>query len=251
MSMPELFWLKKALTVLVLPPVGPLLLVLFGAALLRRAPRAGRAAVWGGALLLLVLSLPVVSVSLQCLLHDSPALDLSRPTGAQAIVILGGGIRRDAQEYGGDTVSLLSLERVRYGALVARKTGLPILVTGGVVLEGEAEGVVMRRVLEQEFGVPVRWVESRSRNTHENAFFSAPILAQAGVRRILLVGHAVDMRRARAEFVGAGLEVAPAPTDIPNPDFTWRDLIPGMAALQDSHWALYELLANAVRRPGG
>jgi hypothetical protein len=40
-------------------------------------------------------------------------------------------------EYGGDTLGRLTLERVRYGARVAKKTGLPVLVAGGSVLVGE------------------------------------------------------------------------------------------------------------------
>ena len=57
---------------------------------------------------------------------------------AEAIVILGGGTRRNAPEYGGDTLGRLTLERVRYGAQVAKLTALPVLVTGGVRLWRDA-----------------------------------------------------------------------------------------------------------------
>ena len=68
------------------------------------------------------------------LVDDSPPpVTLAQARSAQAIVILGGGVRRNAPEYGGDTVGRLTLDRVRYGAFVARATGLPVLVTGGVV----------------------------------------------------------------------------------------------------------------------
>lgn len=242
------FFLKKAATALVLPPTGPLVLALAGVMLLRRVPRLGRAAILAGILALLVFSLPVVSTGLLRILDDSPALDLSRPVNAQAIVVLGGGIRRDAQEYGGDTVGRLSLERVRYGARVAKSTGLPVLVTGGVVHEGEPEAVVMQRVLQDEFGVAVRWTETASRNTRENARYSADELAKAGIRRIILVAHSFDMRRAKAEFADVGLEVVPAPTGVPNAAWSGaRDLVPSVPALQGSYWALYELLASAVR----
>src|SRR4030095_2797202 len=98
----------------------------------------------------------------------SPMLDLDRARSAQAIVILGGGTRRDAPEYGGDTLGELTLERVRYGARVARLTGLPVLVTGGSVLGGETEAKLMRQSLEAEFSGGVRWAEDRSRNNHDN-----------------------------------------------------------------------------------
>lgn len=107
----------------------------------------------------------------------------------------------------------------------------------------------MRAALEQEFKVPVRWTEERSRTTHENAQFAAAILKRDGVKRIVLVMHGFDIRRARAEFAAAGLDVVPAPTVLPRFRIaTPFDLLPSMGALQGSQIALYELLANAVRR---
>ena len=101
----------------------------------------------------------------------------------------------------------------------------------------------MGDVLEQEFGVPVRWREARARNTHENAIFSAEILEPEGVHRVLVVTHAVDARRARREFMAAGFDPISAPTVVPTSDLLlpW-DLIPNMKALAASHLALYEFL---------
>ena len=245
----ELFLLKKLLGALVLPPTGPLLLAITGALMLRRWPRTGRALVWTGLATLLALSLSPVSGLLLRLANDSPAVRLEDARTAQAVVILGGGVRREAVEYGGDTLGRVTLERVRYGAKLARETGLPVLVSGGSVFGDTAtEASLMRAALEQEFNVPVRWAEDRSRNTHENAQLSAAILKRDGVSRVVLVMHGFDIRRARAEFEAAGLEVVPAPTVIPNFSvMTPFDLVPGMGALQGSQVALYELLANAVR----
>src|SRR5438876_7691376 len=152
-----------------------------------RIPRAGRIVAWTGILLLLALSTPMVAFLLLRLVDTSPPLDVQRARDAQAIVILGGGIRRHASEYGGDTLGHLTLERVRYGAQVARTIGLPVLVTGGSVFGGEPEAKLMREALEREFYVPVRWAETRSRNTHENALQSAQILRAERISRIVLV----------------------------------------------------------------
>jgi uncharacterized SAM-binding protein YcdF (DUF218 family) len=241
---------RKALAALVLPPTGPLLLALLGLALLGRRPRLGRALAWLGLVALLVLSLPVVSHLLTRSL-EPPALDLQRTGDAQAIVILGGGVRRNAAEFGGDTLARLTLERVRYGALVARTTRLPILVSGGSVSGGTAEATLMKRALEQEFNVEVRWSEDRSRDTRSNAAESAAMLLPAGIKRVILVAHGFDMPRASAEFASAGLLVTPAPTVIAAERFTFEhalELLPSMSALQASYYALYELLAEAVRR---
>jgi uncharacterized SAM-binding protein YcdF (DUF218 family) len=125
-----------------------------------------------------------------------------------------------------------------------------VLVAGGSVWGDTAtEASLMRAALEKEFNVPVRWAEDRSRNTHENAQLSAAILKRDGVKRVVLVMHGFDIRRARAEFVAAGLEVVPAPTQIPNFRIdSPLDFVPSVGALQGSYYALYELLANAVRR---
>ena len=63
-----------------------------------------------------------------------PPLDLPRAADAQAIVILGGGGQRSfAPEYGGPAADPVLLEKLNYGAFIARKTGLPILVTGFLI----------------------------------------------------------------------------------------------------------------------
>lgn len=247
----DLFIARKILAALILPPTGPLLVALAGLLLLKRRPAWGRALAWLGVVALLLLSLPVVSFALLRWADPGVPLDPSRAHEAQAIVILGGGIRRAAPEYGGDTLGRLTLERVRYGALLARQTGLPVLVTGGAVHGGTPEAVLMKGALEKEFGVRVAWTEALSRDTQGNARNSATILAAAGIRRVLLVGHGFDMRRAVAEFASAGLQVTPAPTVITagTPTFDNAvEMLPGMGALQGSYYALYELLAEAVRR---
>lgn len=109
----------------------------------------------------------------------------------------------------------------------------------------------MKRALEQEFNVEVRWSEERSRDTRSNAAESAAILLPAGIKRVLLVAHGFDMPRASAEFATAGLQVTPAPTVIAGQDLGFDhafELLPSMSALQGSYYALYELLAETVRR---
>jgi uncharacterized SAM-binding protein YcdF (DUF218 family) len=65
----------------------------------------------------------------------------------------------------------------------------------------------------------------------------------------VLVTHSFDVPRARAEFAARGIESVPAPTNVPAPRVdSVTDFLPSMAALQDSYYALYEILANLVRR---
>jgi uncharacterized SAM-binding protein YcdF (DUF218 family) len=123
-----------------------------------------------------------------------------------------------------------------------------VLVTGGSVLGGEPEASLMRSALEREFGVPVRWAETQSRNTHENAARSAEILGAAKIGRIVLVAHSFDMPRARAEFAAQGIDTIPAPTGISSGQIdSVLDFLPSMGALRSSYFALYEIFANVVR----
>jgi len=241
--------LKAFIKPLILPPTGPLLIAIVGLLARRRLPRAGIAMAWTGTLLLLLLSIPAVAVFLVRTLDESPPFDIAHAPEAQAIVVLGGGVRNGAPEYGGDTLGVLTLERVRYGARLARVTHLPVLVTGGSVLKGEPEGKLMQAALEREFGVGVRWVEDRSRTTHENAVNSGEILRRAGISNVVLVAHSFDMPRARAEFASAGITTLPAPTGIPSSEpFSLLDFMPSMGGLRTSYYAVYEITANLVRR---
>jgi len=240
-------WLKALIKALVLPPTGLLLVVALGLALHSRFPRGGRALALAGVLGLLVLAMPVTADFLVKFVDTSPVLEAAKARQSQAIVILGGGIRRDAPEYGGDTLGILTLQRVRYGARVARLTGLPVLVTGGSVLGGEPEAKLMQTSLQEEFGVPVRWAEARSRTTHENAVLSAEILRKEGIRRVVLVAHGFDMRRATAEFAAQGIETVAAPTGKHSATRdTVLDYVPSIGGMVGSYYATYEILANLV-----
>src|ERR1035437_7545753 len=84
----------------------------------------------------------------------------------------------NAREYAGDTTGPSTLERVRYAAKLFRETGKPILVTGGIPggIGARSEGEIMRDILQDEFHVPVRWVENQAQESKQNALLSAPLL---------------------------------------------------------------------------
>lgn len=208
-----MFLIKKILTACLVPPFGPLLVIILGLLLQARRPRLGRALAWFGVVSAVLLSLPLTVGWLVAPLENQPPLDLSRVGEAQAIVILGGGRNGYAPEYGGQTVNRLTLERVRYGAVLARQTHLPVLVSGGAPSGGRAEAMLMAQTLSEDFGIQARWLEKASRDTQENAQLSAAILKPLGIQKVILVSHALHLRRAQAEFSAAGLETLAAPTN--------------------------------------
>lgn len=246
------FLLKKFLAAVAVPPAGTLLLALVGIALMRRRRGLGRALALAGVAATLALMLPVSAGWLTTLAVRGVAVpDAAALRGAQAIVILAGG-KREAAEYGGWTVNDMSLTRLRYGVRLARDTGLPVLVSGGAVFRGPPEAELMRDAMQRDFGMAPRWVENRSRDTHENALYSAELLKAAGISRVLLVSHAVHLRRAGREFAAAGIATIDAPTELPAPDdgetllFDW---LPSSRALRQSYLALHELIGGALLAP--
>ena len=240
-------WLGTFVKMTVLPPMGPLLVAVAGLLALAARPRLGRGLVIAAVAALWLLATPAVGVFLVRAFSETAPLDLARAKDAQAIVILGGGTRRFAVEYGGATLNALTLERVRYGARLARTTHLPVLVSGGSIRGRPPEALLMRDVLTREFSVPVQWIETRSRNTHENAVQSARILAAHGISRVILVGHSFDFPRSRSEFAAVGIDAIPAPINIPPAAPTQiEDFLPSANGMLQSYYACYEVLGNVA-----
>lgn len=215
--------LKPILTALVLPPAGPLLLAAFGMLVASRRRTLGASITVLGLVAAWLLS--TNGFALVLARHLMPPVAAVQPQdlqGVQAIVILGGGVAPQAPEYGVAQPSDPSLQRIRYGAWLARRTAKPVGFAGGLGwgaadLQRESEAAVARRVLQEDYGIPVRWVDEHSRDTQENAQRMAQQLRRDQVRRIALVTDATHMPRAVAEFRRTGLEVVPAPTGFPVP----------------------------------
>jgi uncharacterized SAM-binding protein YcdF (DUF218 family) len=178
------------------------------------------------------------------------ALEKAVAGSPMAIVILSAGQRAHADEFGdafhNESLDALSLERVRYGAFLARKTGLPILVSGGLPFPGGVSlAELMARTLQIDYGIRPKWLEARSINTAENASLSTDILRRAGIGRILLVTHAWHMKRAFAAFAANGLAVTAAPTVFYLPGRDPRDAwIPTLGTLRMSGYALHEIVGS-------
>lgn len=227
-----------------LPPLNLLLLLGGGLLLLQRRPKLAKPLLVAGFVLLWAFSMPFVVENGMRWLESSAEPVTSLDPDAKAIVVLGGSLYFHAPEYGSkNTVNGITLQRLSYGAKLHRDSGLPLLVTGGAVNQHLPEGVLMRQRMQEDFRVPVRWVEDRAINTFENAQFSAEILKKEGINRIYLVTHAWHMRRSIRAFRHAGFEVIPAPMA-----FTTRyqtdvfAFIPSAGAIRDAYILTHELI---------
>ncbi|HEX2544668.1 MAG TPA: YdcF family protein [Ramlibacter sp.] len=245
---------KPVLSALVLPPAGPLLLALLGVLLAMRRRGFGLFLAFVGIVLGYLLSTHGMALVLaRALTPQVAAAQLQQVRQQEAIVVLGGGVDRYAPQYGSTQMGRHSYERLRYGAFLARRTGRPLAFSGGQGWAGskeqEPEAVVARRVLHDDWGIAMRWVEDASRDTAENADLTAKMLRASGVKRVAVVTDAIHMPRAAAEFRRAGLEVLPAPTAFPQPgDRPVLEWLPSVGGVELSHHVLREWLGRQVAR---
>lgn len=238
------FFMTQLVSAFLLPPFGLIVLCAAGFVLRKKWPRFGRMLSAASLVILVLISTQAGALLLIRPLETLNApLTITRNTGAQAIVVLGGGQLLDAPEYGGASVpNAITLVRLRYAAKLHIDTGLPILVTGGAPLgTPQSEAAQMARVLREDFSTPVKWIEGASDNTAENALYSARMLQPVGVQRILLVTDAMHMARAKSIFVRNGFDVIPAPTRFFSRDkLLPLDFIPGYSPLYRASLAMHE-----------
>ena len=236
---------------LILPPASLFVLLALGLVCMKWRPRLGRALAGGAIGAFYLLSSGLGSTALVTPLENlTQPLSGTKDTGAQAIVVLAAGRIDDAPEYGGvEQPDYVALARLRYAARLHRDTELPILVSGG---NGTVDGrykpkaLAMERALREEFGVPVRWKETASENTAQNAEFSARILHEENIRHILLVTDAMHMPRAVTEFERSGMKVVAAPTVfLGGATMSWKLLLPSTENLRRSYYALYQWIGMA------
>lgn len=239
---------KPLLKALALPPTGLLLVVLAGIVMGWRRRLAGALVAFSGLAGLWLLSCNAVAVALsQWLLPPVVPVTDKDLQGVQAIVVLGGGLQPHAPEYGSAQPARAVLPRVRYAAVLARRTGKPVAVSAGLgwgtsgVTTTEAE--VYARTLVSDYGVTPKWIEDKSRDTRENAQMTAALMRADGIRRIALVTDATHMPRSVRNFREAGFDVVPAPTSFLSRSGSFaNDWLPNAGALANSYYVIHEWL---------
>jgi uncharacterized SAM-binding protein YcdF (DUF218 family) len=170
-----------------------------------------------------------------------------------AIVVLGGGREALAPEYGLSNLSPTSLARLHYGLHLGRLTGVPVMFSGGVgwgASIGAAEAEAAARIAERDYGRPLKWQESESRDTRENAARSLALLQPAGVTQVVLVTHGWHMPRALRAFQvevqrhNYNLRVLAAPMGLASEEPTSVDWLPSAHGNALVRHVVHELLGQ-------
>jgi len=214
------FTLSKLLWVFASP--GSLLaFLLAGGLALTRAPKVSLAktgwvlCVFTSICLLAITLLPVGDWALAPL-ENRFAFD--PPEQVDGIIVIGGDEQTEITEARGVPVALDSMRRYEMTLDMARRyPDAKLVFSGGspyVYPHGETLDPEIAREIMNDIGVPTDKMifEKTSRNTYENALFSADIVRPEPSQKWLLVTSAWHMPRAMGCFRKAGWNVYPAPT---------------------------------------
>jgi uncharacterized SAM-binding protein YcdF (DUF218 family) len=239
----------RILESLMLPPLGPMLLVLIGL-LFRRL----RVFAWLGLIALYFASIPASQYFLAKHIENISAVDeleLNNLDHAVIVVLAYDGNPaplefREPANYG------RALDRLRYGAYLARSTGLPILVTGGdPFAEGFNASDIMSHTLSRDFGIADVVKESKSKTTFDHGVYVTEILLKKGINTVILVTTASHMSRAVKAFNNRGLKVIAAPTGFSRNNYLGKtkphiieSLVPNAGSVLEIRILLHEWLGD-------
>ncbi|MBC8015295.1 MAG: YdcF family protein [Sporomusaceae bacterium] len=132
------------------------------------------------------------------------------------IIMLGGGATLDTPNvYGLGHLSGFAANRLLTCAQLYHGLHVPILVSGGKVLETTGSEADIAKVVLIGLGVPADKiiVENQSLNTTENAKYTKGLVDKHGFTKPIVVTSAFHMQRAVLQFNKVHLSVLPYPTD--------------------------------------
>lgn len=251
---------KPVVAALLLPPVPMLVLVLL--AWRTRASRPvlsglmlclGLVGMWlshcqGFGMLLQRSLSPVRAISMTQLSELRSSLQHRKPV----VLVLSGGTIPMAPEYGEAHLSDRSFQRLHYGLWLARQVQAPVMVSGGAGYAqtgGPSEAAVAARIAARDYGRQVRWLETDSRDTRENARLSLLKLRTEGITDLLLVTDGWHMKRSLRAFeqeisrTGFKVHIVPAPMGMGlEIDQPLRQWLPSPAGYHRVHQALREMI---------
>lgn len=249
-----MFFILSKIVSIVLDPV-PLLLLLLLAVLLWYRRRHVRLVLVGVIVLFYGLSTPIVAARLAQWL-EIPRLPPQQLQPHYEVAIVLTGVLN---------LRLSSPQRLEFNDAAERiLTGITLVKRGiaDKLLISGSTGDLFGRGNEAELlqGFAIEWgltpeqvvLEAKSRNTYENAAYSAQIIRASGYNTLILVTSALHMRRAAAAFHKQGFFPELYPVDFHmSHAITPSSFLPSVDVLAVTTWAIHELIGLAMYRLQG
>lgn len=163
---------------------------------------------------------------------------------ADAIVVLGGG-NYSWMHRPGIRLDQLESSRIAAGARAWLNGRAPVVILSGGGKPGDTEADTMAAAIAK-FGVPASalLLEERSRNTADNAHYTAALAERNRIRSVLLVTSSLHMPRAMLQFRNAGIDAIAVPVPEKADRSRWRNRwLPSRNALWRSGRAFKEYVA--------
>ena len=165
------------------------------------------------------------------------------------IVILGGGVIEGSPDlYGYASPSPDAVKRVVYAYLLYKKSGMPIITTGGKrpgLKNSTPEGEVLKNLLIK-LGVPSSKImeENTSINTYQNILRVKHLVLIHQFKNVYIVTSAYHMKRAIWVCKKMNINAIPVPTDykINRAGYTVESFLPNSLSLYDLRKALHEYI---------
>ena len=231
------FFLKKVISYFILPP-GIFIVSFLLIFLLSRRKFVKRISLISAILLYLISVEPFKDLLYYPL--EKP-FEGEKSLKGDVIVVLGGGV------YNNGRLKASSYKRLITGFILHRKTGLPIILSGGASISVIPEAKIMKKLLEN-FGVKKEFIyaDLMSRDTYENAKYVKKICEKLKCKKIILVTSGFHMFRAKKTFEKLGFKVIPYPTDLKfEGKYNIYSIFPKYSVFYDSSIAIREYVGIA------
>jgi uncharacterized SAM-binding protein YcdF (DUF218 family) len=242
-----MFFLKKLVTLFILPP-GIFILALISSGALLIFVKRRKIGIFNLALGLLVWIFCSVPFSNYLIGDLESEFDVSPDVTGDCIILLGGGIIDRVPDFSGFGIPTDSmLARIVTAVRVQKKLDIPIIVSGGKVYKNLSSEAQIAKRFMVDLGVAEGQIitEENARDTYENAKYAKEICLKENCQKPILITSAFHMKRALLSFKKVGLDVIPYPAGFRSKNAQnvgWIGYLPRSGSLEATSDALHEYL---------
>jgi uncharacterized SAM-binding protein YcdF (DUF218 family) len=229
-----MYLLSKLFTYIFLPPSIFIWLLFLSSFLVKKF----KSLFFSGAVLFYLLSIKPIS---NLLLTPLENIEIPNKKGELVVVLSGGSNQNDILKS-----ALDAFKRVTYGIILAKQENIPLLFTGGGIINPTEAEMAKHDInlFEKSFNFKLKtYYENRAIDTVENGKFTLKLIQKENLsKNIYLVTSAYHMKRSIIIFKYFGFNVIPKPVGffVEKRGYNFYDFLPNMGNLNKSYKAIHE-----------